>query len=243
MLERLLEDGKKQAGIYAQSFRILDAASQFAFLFAVLLLPMFSRMLKLNGKVNELIRIALPILMVAALSLAIAGNFFREDIISMLYHQHDINSYKIFGILMIGFVFISISYIFGPLLTANGNLRQLNILAAITVLLNVSLNLILIPKFKGYGAALASLSSQGFYAIAQMFLTSRIIKIPINIDILGKLALFTVINTAIGWLLVSTIENWIIAFFVLVASCVISSVALKLLRLKEILEVLKERDS
>ncbi|RPI46866.1 MAG: polysaccharide biosynthesis protein, partial [Bacteroidetes bacterium] len=32
MLERLLPDGREQAGIYAQSFRILDAASQFSLL-------------------------------------------------------------------------------------------------------------------------------------------------------------------------------------------------------------------
>ena len=46
MLERMLPDGKEQAGIYAQGFRILDAAAMFAFLYAGLLLPMFSRMIK-----------------------------------------------------------------------------------------------------------------------------------------------------------------------------------------------------
>ena len=39
MIERLLDGGKEQAGIYAQSFRVLDALSQFAVLFAGLLLP------------------------------------------------------------------------------------------------------------------------------------------------------------------------------------------------------------
>jgi O-antigen/teichoic acid export membrane protein len=42
MLERMLDNGQEQAGIYAQSFRILDAASMIAFLFSGLLLPMFS---------------------------------------------------------------------------------------------------------------------------------------------------------------------------------------------------------
>ena len=40
MLERILENGNVEAGIYAQSFRIFDAASQFSLLFAMLLLPM-----------------------------------------------------------------------------------------------------------------------------------------------------------------------------------------------------------
>ena len=46
---------------------------------------------------------------------------------------------------MIGFIFVSISYLYGTLLTANHNLRQLNSLAALTVVLNMGLNLILIP--------------------------------------------------------------------------------------------------
>ncbi|NOR33663.1 MAG: oligosaccharide flippase family protein, partial [Bacteroidales bacterium] len=60
MLERLLENGREQAGIYAQSFRIFEAATQFSLLFAMLLLPMFSRMIHLKQDVNELVRTALP---------------------------------------------------------------------------------------------------------------------------------------------------------------------------------------
>ena len=47
LLDRLLTDGSLQAGIYAQAFRILDAASMFALLFAGLLLPIFSKMIKI----------------------------------------------------------------------------------------------------------------------------------------------------------------------------------------------------
>ena len=51
MIERLLEDGDMQAGIYAQGFRYLDAVNMFALLFAGLLLPMFSKMLAKNEKI------------------------------------------------------------------------------------------------------------------------------------------------------------------------------------------------
>ena len=80
MLERMLENGKEQAGIYAQSFRIFEAASQFSLLFGMLLLPMFSRMIQLKEDVNELLRTALPLLMVAGLSAAIISNFYRFEI-------------------------------------------------------------------------------------------------------------------------------------------------------------------
>ncbi len=64
MIERLLPDGKEQAGIYAQSFTVLDALSQFALLFAALLLPMFSKMLKTGEKTDGLIHISSSLLLV-----------------------------------------------------------------------------------------------------------------------------------------------------------------------------------
>jgi O-antigen/teichoic acid export membrane protein len=54
MLERMLPGGNVEAGIYAQAFRILDAFTMFAFLFATLLLPMYSRMIRKGNPVEDL---------------------------------------------------------------------------------------------------------------------------------------------------------------------------------------------
>jgi len=241
MLERLLpETGKEQAGIYAQSFRIFDAASQFSLLFAGLLLPMFSRMISQKENVNELIRIAMPILMVAGLTLAISCNFYKIEIIDLLYVAHAPYSSKIFGILMIGFLFISISYIYGTLLTANSNLRQLNFLAASTVVINVSLNLILIPKYMAYGAAISSLISQGYYAVVQIILAVHLIKIPFNKDIVIRLFAFLAINLTAAYLSVF-IPGWIPGFLALLGSCLISSLLLGLIKPAELMNILREK--
>ncbi len=239
MLERLLENGKEEAGIYAQSFRIFDAASQFSLLFAMLLLPMFSRMIRLKQDVNELVRTALPLLMVSGLTLAISCNFFNEEIISLLYHNPASNSPAIFGILMVGYLFVSTSYIYGTLLTANNNLRQLNLVAGLTVLINISLNLILIPRHQALGAAISSLASQSFYAIIQLLLSTRILKIPINGDIMLKLGIFLVINLVTGFL-VRFIPGWVPGFLILVGSCIASSLLLGLIRPSELVSIIKE---
>ena len=241
MLERLLpEIGKEQAGIYAQSFRIFDAASQFSLLFAMLLLPMFSRMISRDENVNELIRIAMPLLMVAGLTAAISCNYYKQEVIDLLYVAHSPNSSKIFGILMIGFLFISTSYLYGTLLTANNNLRHLNILAASTVVINISLNLILIPKYQAYGAAISSLISQGYYAIAQVILAVYLIRIPINGDILIRLGGFLVISLLAGYLTL-LIPGWIPGFLILLGACLISSLALGLIKPSELRAIVKEK--
>jgi O-antigen/teichoic acid export membrane protein len=83
------------------------------------------------------------------------------------------------------------TYIFGSLLTANGNLKQLNIIAAISVLINFSMNLILVPHLMALGSAIASFATLLFTAIAQVFLAQRIFRLKINIKFLITLSLFT----------------------------------------------------
>ena len=239
MLERLLENGREQAGIYAQSFRIFEAATQFSFLFAILLLPMFSRMIRQKQEINGLVRIALPLLLTAGLSGAISCNYYKREIISLLYDAHVTYSSGIFGLLMIGFLFVSTTYLYGTLLTANNNLHQLNIAAACTVVINVTLNLILIPRYQAQGAAIASLVSQGFFAITQWFLAIRLLNISWNADIMIRLLGFLAINLITGYLSL-LIPGWLPGFVLLLGSCIISAFILGLIRLSEFLAILKE---
>jgi len=240
MLERLLENGKTEAGIYAQSFRIFDAASQFSFLFAMLLLPMFSRMIKTGEKVNDLVRTALPILLTAGLTAAVTGNFYKSEIINLLYVSTSDHSPVIFGLLMVGFLFVSTSYIYGTLLTANNNLKQLNILAGITVVLNITLNLLLIPRMQSTGAAVSSVISQGFYALAQWIMATRILGLPSNRDVLFRLAVFLIVNLGAGFLSLK-IPGWIPGFLALGTSCLATALLLGLLRPGELLSSVRGR--
>ena len=239
MLERLLENGREQAGIYAQSFRIFEAASQFSFLFAILLLPMFSRMIQQKQDVNTLVRIAQPLLLTAGIAGALSCNFYKEDIIALLYDSHASYSSTIFGWLMIAFLFASLTYLYGSLLTANNNLRQLNVAAGLTVLINVTLNLILIPRYQAQGAAVASLISQAFFALCQWFLAIRILGISWNRDIMIRLLAFMGVNLIVGYLSL-LIPGWIPGFLLLLSSCVISAILLGLIRLAEFLAAVTE---
>ena len=190
-------------------------------------------MIQLKQNVNELVRTALPLLMVTGLSVAIIAYYYKFEIIDLLYKAHTPYSSTIFGILMIGFLFVSISYLYGTLLTANHNLRQLNIAAAITVIINVGLNLLLIPRHQALGAAISSLVSQGFFALTQLILSIRMLKIPANRDIYVKLIAFLVINLLSGYLSL-LIPGWIPGLLFLAISCAGSAILLGLIKLSEI---------
>ena len=241
MLERLLTDGKEQAGIYAQAFRLLDAVVMFAYLFAGLLLPMFSKMLKNQEPVGPLVSLSFSLLIIPAITLVIVSAFYGEELMALLYHEHVDISSRIFMRLIFAFLFISTTYIFGSLLTANGNLRQLNILAGITVFLNIGLNLLLIPRFKAEGAAYASIFSQGFYAVSQVFIARNMFKLNTDFSTIIKLTALSVSLILTGILLRFFHSPWIAGFLALSFLSLIFSWLLKIITPQEVIGILKNQ--
>jgi len=82
-------------------------------------------------------------------------------------------SASILRLLMVSFLGIATTYIFGTLLTANGSISQLNQMAAAGMILNIGLNLLLIPQMQALGSAWASLITQPLTALAQTLLAVR----------------------------------------------------------------------
>ncbi|HMC98071.1 MAG TPA: polysaccharide biosynthesis C-terminal domain-containing protein [Flavobacteriales bacterium] len=173
MLERMLPDGAVQAGIYAQGFRFFEALNMLGYLFAGLLLPMFSRMLKHHEEVGSLAALAFRLVLAGTLAAALFGSTHAQGIMDLRYHEHTEVSAPVFAVLIWCFVAVCTTYVFGTLLTAGGRLRWLNWMAAGGALLNIALNVVLIPRFQAEGAAWASLVTQGITAVVQLALAAR----------------------------------------------------------------------
>lgn len=202
MLERMLPDGKIQAGIYANGFRFFEAANNIALLFATLLLPMFAKLIKNKQSVESLVGVSVRVLLSGAITLSIICFFYSYDLISARYNSYNQEAADVFGVLMICFVFISSTYIFGTLLTANGNLKTLNKIAFAGVILNISLNVVLIPLYKAYGAAIASLITQGLTAFAQIWLSKRYFLFKNDFLLIFKLMFYTVLMSSLIYLII-----------------------------------------
>lgn len=244
IIERLLPHpiGKEQAGIYAQSFRILDGVSQYAYLFSIFLLPLFSRMIIRKEKVGQITRLSSMLLVIPVLTLAIATFFYRHDIITLLYHQDEENSSVVLGILMISFIGISISYIFGTLLTANGSLRVLNKLAAAAVVMNVALNFLLIPQYKAVGCAMASAVAQLFMAFAQVFFSVKIFRFSVKKSLIIKTLAYAGFMILISWLSFNIITFWAIRFIGVMVIGIFIAVVIQLIDIRVIGEIFTESD-
>lgn len=255
LIERLLPDpmGEQQAGVFAQAYRLLDAGQNIAYLFAVLLLPLFSKMLKQKENVQSLIRVSFSLLLTGALIFVVSSQFFAGDLMKALYtrgHGETLMHFQvriqqsafIFKMLMWSFVAIASNYIFGTLLTANNNLKILNIIAFLGFILNFLLNFIFIPRFMAEGAAVASLVTMTFSAFIQYFVAIKVIKLNPEMKIIFKLILLSAGVALSGWLIQKNIDIiWWYQWAIILLLGSIFAVLLKLLSLKKLLVVLKER--
>jgi O-antigen/teichoic acid export membrane protein len=176
ILERLHENGRFEAGVYAQGFRLLDALYMFGMVFVMLLFPMFSRILKQSKKdILPLLQTSGNLLIGGSAVIVIALYFNSETVLNWIYDANISESSKSFKWLMLGFFSLSINFIFGTLLSANGNFKVLNYLAAIAVLVNVGLNIILSPVYGSEGAAFIFFLTQTGVSITQFILVKKII--------------------------------------------------------------------
>ena len=71
-----------------------------------------------------------------------------------------INYQLVFACLIASFPAWCLMYVYSTLLTANGSLKTLNIIAFVGVVVNLSLNFYLIPQDKAIGGAITSFITQ-----------------------------------------------------------------------------------
>lgn len=160
MIMGLLPDGEFEAGVYAAGYRILDAFNMVAFLFAVLLLPMFSGAQSSLVQLRTLLDEGFRYMLLLVVPVCVLGILMRQELMSVLYIQANAYWGAVFCVLIATFVLTGMMYVFGTLLTATGRIRSMNVVFATTVVLNIFFNAWLIPQYKAEGAAIATLITQ-----------------------------------------------------------------------------------
>jgi O-antigen/teichoic acid export membrane protein len=239
LLKELLPGGDKEVGVYAAAYRLLEAFNMIAFLFAGILYPIFSKMIKEKENPEQLIKLGVSLLVIPAIIAAIGMSFYRTEIMELLYKDHIDESSKAFGVLMFTFICICNTYIFGTLLTANGNIRLLNKIAGAGVVLNIILNIILIPRMLSLGAAYASLITFGFVTILQTYYSWRYFRLNISALYIGKICLIIILMVSGVYLLRGMDIAWYTQFGLLLFAGLGFSIIFKIINTGTIFGLLK----
>ena len=173
LLERLHPDGAVQAGIYATAFRLLDAGNMIGYLTASFLVSFLARHQndrRLFQQVLLLSRHGLLLMATGAVAFVLA---FTPWVQAVLYHSADVNSTIIMQLCLATLPASYLTHVYGSALTATAQFRLFILVVFFFALLNVLLNLWLIPLYGARGCCLAALASQYGCGITLWLTTSR----------------------------------------------------------------------
>ncbi len=208
MIERLLPDGATRAGNYAQAFRLFDALAMIPVLFGGMLLPIMTRGLSSDSDIRPLARMAGRMLIVPLGIGAVTLATFPAEMLDILYTSPVENAVTAFRILMITLVPVGVIYIYSTMLTASWKLKMLGVITVSGMIINLSLNRILIPELGPSGAACTALVTQSLVAVACMLTVRRTMS---GIAGNGRILLFLLmlgLTFLAGWLLSRTGIPW-----------------------------------
>ena len=153
--------GDEEAGVYALGYRLFYALLMFAQIFSGVLLPFFSKNINDVNVVRQVSNYTSKLLLLIGFSVVFFSYSYGMDIMQLLYpDKATAASSNAFVILMFGFIGSALVLVYGTLLTAALELKYLNLAAFATLIINLVLNVKLIPQYGASGAAIATLVSQ-----------------------------------------------------------------------------------
>ncbi|NDC40387.1 MAG: hypothetical protein EBZ77_02395 [Chitinophagia bacterium] len=201
MIERLCADGKAQADIWASAFRLLDMANILGLMFATMLLPLYGRMIAQKEDVQPIVKLCVNMLLPFSVTVALCGIGYSREIMVLLYKGATAATAQqytmVFSWLIASFPGWCMMYIYSTLLTANGDLKLMNRIAAAGVVLNLSLNFLLIPVYKAHGGAITSFITQTGLALVFVIACKYRLKLPTHFSWLLRQALFLLCTAAL----------------------------------------------
>ncbi len=245
-LERLLDDNGFAAGVYASGFRLVDSANMVSYLFSVILLPFFAKLIKdskllptdfvgeKNKNIKDIIKISFHLLLVLSMGFVLVSFLYSNELMTLLYNKNIEESAEVYRILCFCFIPVSTTYIFGTLLTANGSMKKLNIVAACGMVMNIVLNIILVPKYQQNGSAVSSLVSQVVTAILQVWIAIRIFNISFNAKYVTKIISFALCITLMSYLVYNVELMWGYRIVITLTVIIILAFVFKVFSIKDI---------
>lgn len=235
MLGAMIDDNKYQAGVYAAAYRFYDAANMAGYLFAALLLPMYASNIGLPVVLNELKSAGLKLTAAISTGILCVTFFYGEPLLRAVYNDYTPQLYQTLRLLMAGYLTVAVAYIFGTLLVSQGKVGNLNRLFAAGLVLNIILNLMLIPGHQATGAALATLFTQVFVMLGQIYLCRKETGIGIGrAEIIRTGAYGLTIFMMFYLIKALDLFNWVANMTMCILISVLLSFVFRIISLKEI---------
>lgn len=236
----LTSDGDNQAGIYAAAYRLLDAANMMGFLFAGILLPMFSHAMSAKDVkgYQSLFDLAWSLMVSLSVLISFTIASHHRYIMQVLYVDDHPN---ILHIVMFTLIPLTINYLLSTLITASGKAKVMNYYFLVSIAINIVCHVILTPRFGARGAALTALITQVCTSFLLIYLVEKFDLVKITLSQSKTLFITMSILIALIWLLNLTPLDQGYRLILLFSVASLLLMIFDIIPLKSILSTLKQK--
>jgi O-antigen/teichoic acid export membrane protein len=235
MLERM--QGSYDAGIYAMAFRLGDMLTMISYLFAVLLLPLFSRQLARNEEPRELFGIAFRLLVAGCTWIFLVSYFESKSILDLLFHEYTMEASHVLPWTIGSAAMFSLQYATGTLLTAGNKMKIMIVTALISLGINLYMNAMLIPLRGAVGAAQTAFITQSFVFLVQCFFIQKYYHVW-TMGLIGRSILFFALSFTAAYLLAMKDISAGSSILLITAIVAILGVLIKMIPFRDIQKIL-----
>jgi len=200
-------------GWYSAAYNLLDAATSLAGAVSAAILPVAVFYFKESKE--KLIRLyvtSVRFLIYLSIPIAVGTTLLADKIILILYGQEYAHAVLALQILIWTIVPLCINYMMGAMMIAIHKEKKGIIVLFLNVVVNVVLNLILIPRYSLYGAALATILTELFYFGGYYYIMSKNFYRINLIKVLAK----PIIASAFMGFVISIFRNWNVLLLVFI---------------------------
>ena len=195
LLERIHPDGARQAGIYAAAYRLLDAGNMIGYLTASFLLPFVARHQNIGSVTGAVVNNTRHLLLVFSMVVSVAVFFLADFVQAVLYHSADPYVSTVLQWCLPALIGYSLVQVYGTVMTAMGNIVSFCTIVLASLVVNVILNVLLIPSLGAKGCCIAAVISHGLCGIACMLFASQKSRLGLN---LRSLLIYTFIAAVLA---------------------------------------------
>lgn len=189
--------GVEPVGYYSAAYRLLDTSALLPSIITTAAIPTIIALFVQNQKdtLHKLFNTMVQTLTIVSIHVAICGFLYARPVIELIYGSKFENSVPLLQILGINAVFLFITYPLSHFLMANHQEKYYIKVLLTLVLLNIGLNLVLVPRLGVVGAAFTTIITEAVSVILLMR------KNPIKIEFSPLVKI--VLAAFIGWLSVA----------------------------------------
>ena len=172
-----------EVGWYNAAYKVYEGLTVFPFLICVVLYPRLSQLFVLNKKAHSLLSSrAAKYMFIISFPILICGIILSKNIINILFlfGKESQNSVVALQILLVGVVFVFQIWLFQVILNSIDKQKVVMYVGLVGLIVNVFLNLLLIPRYGFKGAAATTVMSELMvFGIYYFYLHRSYFKTPI----------------------------------------------------------------